>query len=92
MLVLAGLLALGGCGDDSGTGAPSRADLDAATVERLGVDEAQAACIGDYLVEDYSGEERQVLVDEGMIGLPQARWDPWLMASLACTTDPPPAP
>jgi hypothetical protein len=75
------------CGGDGGD-APSADEIEQAMADQLGADGGQAACIRHYLVEDYEGAELRDLVDDGMGALPQARWEPYLTASLACLTRP----
>jgi hypothetical protein len=85
-LILLCALALAGCGDDGRR--PDDDAIEAAVAERHGADHDQAVCLREYLVADYDADELEVLVDEGVGALPQARWDPYLLASVACLTQP----
>lgn len=78
-------LVLSACGGGS---EPSveRAEFSAAMVDRFGATAAQAECITGYVFDAYDDAEIQVLVDEGMPALPQARWSAYLNASAACIT------
>jgi hypothetical protein len=63
-----------------------RADFDEVMVERFGADDEQAACITRYVFDDYDDAEIALLADEGMTALPQARWEGYLDATVACIT------
>lgn len=63
-----------------------RTEFAASMVERFAATEAQARCITDYVFDDYDAAEIEVLVDEGMGALPQARWSGYLNAAAACIT------
>lgn len=87
LTILAALFA--GCGGKGGgQSGPSRNEVAQAVADRLGADDAQAGCTANYLFEDYDADELRVIVDEGMGGLPQPRWEPYLTATLACLTQP----
>lgn len=87
LLVVAGAT---GCSSGEGNGdteaTVGRNGFVAAMEDRYGVDDDQAACIADYVFEDYDPAEIAVLADEGMPALPQARWEPYLNATVACIT------
>lgn len=85
----AALLLLVACGDDGGGAeGPSDETLEQALMERHGADPEQAGCIAEYLRDDYDAAELTVIVDDGVGALPQARWETYLTASLACLTRP----
>jgi len=79
--------ALGACGSD-GDGGPSATAVADAMVDRYGASPAQADCIARYAVEDYDPEELVVIVEAGIVGLPQARWERHLSAVVTCLTLP----
>lgn len=86
-LVIASLLAITvGCASDDEGPAADRGAFGRAMEERYGIDEDTAACISGYVVEDYDAAEIAVLIDEGMAGLPQARWEGYLNATVTCIT------
>jgi hypothetical protein len=78
------VLLLAGCGDDAGTSGPSSAAVEDVVVERLGADQEQAACIGDRWRDAFDAGELRTVVDEGLAGLPQARWGDYLDAVAVC--------
>ena len=55
-------------------------------VERLGATDLQARCITGYVFDAYDPAEIDILAAEGMQALPQARWEPYLNAAVACVT------
>ena len=83
--VLVALLA--GCGDDAGA-APDREDFESAVAAQYGATADEAACIADYAYADYDDEAIQVLAEDGVAALPQALWEPFVTATIACTLDP----
>lgn len=78
-------LLLSACGDEA---EPSlgRGEFSDTMVERFGATDTQADCITDYVFDEYDADEIQVLVDEGMGALPQARWSAYLNAAASCIT------
>ena len=78
-------LVLAGCGRSDADG-PDQQRFEAVVQERLGATDAQAACISDYVFDAYEPSEIDVLIEEGMPALPQARWEPYLTAAIACVT------
>ncbi|MBL8774583.1 MAG: hypothetical protein JNK12_01575 [Acidimicrobiales bacterium] len=89
-VALLAVAAATGCSSGEGDGGAEatvgRTGFVAAMEERYGVDGEQAACIADYVFEDYDPAEIAVLAEEGMPALPQARWEPYLNATVACIT------
>ena len=85
-----GLLALtallSGCGDDDD--APSRSAFEGAVADQYDATDEQAGCIADYAYADYDDGALVVLADEGVAALPQALWEPFVTAVIACTVDP----
>lgn len=82
------LLLVAACGDDAGAAGPSDEALEQALMDRHGADAEQAQCIATYLHEEYDPAELTVIVEDGVGALPQARWETYLTASLACLTQP----
>jgi hypothetical protein len=71
------------CGDGDG-GAVGRGDLEARLADRLAASEGEAACIADYVVDDYDDTAVRTIYDEGVTALPQALWDPYFYAVIGC--------
>lgn len=84
-VALAATALVASCGADA-TATVDEDRFAAAMIEEFGATEEQAQCITDYVFEDYDAAEIEVLVDDGMAALPQARWEPYLNASAACLT------
>ncbi len=82
------LLLVVACGDGGGTEGPSDQAVEQALMDRHGADAEQARCIAEYLYDDYDPAELAVIVEDGVGALPQARWETYLTASLACLTQP----
>lgn len=59
-------------------------------MDRLGADGDEAACLIDYLVEDYSPAQLETLRADGLTALPQGLWEPYFTSALACLTSPVP--
>lgn len=78
------VLTVGGCGDEADR--PSRAAFEDEMVERYGADVDQAQCITDYTFDFYDDDEIELLRREGIGGIPQARWERHLSATVACLT------
>lgn len=77
--------------DDPGTEV-TRDEFTSAVQDRFGIDERRAACITDYVFEDYGADEVTVLAEQGLPALGPARWEPYLNASAACITHDEPLP
>lgn len=94
LLVLVALLALAGsaCGPGDDAATVDRGSFSATVQERFAIDADRAACITDYVFEDYDPGEIEVLADDGVAALPQVRWGPYLDASAACITHDEPLP
>ena len=88
LAVLVALVLTTAAGCSSGDDAPSadRAEFGRTMEERYGIDREQAACITEYVFDDYDDAEIVVLTDDGMPALPQARWEPYLNATVTCIT------
>lgn len=87
------VLGIAACASDGDVRAElDRASFTATMQTRFSVDPDRAACITDYIFEDYGPDEIAVLADDGMAALPQVRWGPYLDASAACLTHDEPLP
>ncbi len=80
------LVATTACSSDSGAAGIDERRFESVMQERFGATEAQARCITAYVFDRYDQGDIEVLVDDGMAALPQARWEPYLNASIACLT------
>lgn len=75
-----------GCSSDADPEAVDEREFESVMQDRFGATDDQARCITGYVFDRYDQDDIDVIVDEGMAALAQARWEPYLNASIACLT------